>query len=53
VVNSLQEELADILFVLICIANQTGIDLENALMASLGKKTHRDASRHRENPRLY
>ncbi len=46
------EELADILFVLICLANQTGTDLTAALQASLDKKTHRDADRHRQNDKL-
>jgi len=48
----LSEELADILFVLICIANQTGTDLEKALEASLSKKTTRDATRHKDNQKL-
>jgi NTP pyrophosphatase (non-canonical NTP hydrolase) len=45
--GSLADELADVLFVLICIANQTGVDLTAALRANLAKKTHRDADRHR------
>lgn len=48
----LSEELADILFVLICLANQTGVDLTKALEASLAKKTARDSDRHRSNPKL-
>ena len=48
----LQDELADVLFVLICIANQTGVDLTEALRKNLDKKTARDADRHRENPKL-
>ena len=48
----LGEELADVLFVLICLANQTGVDLESALNDSLAKKTKRDAKRHKENPKL-
>ncbi len=48
----LKEEIADVLFVLICIANQTGTDLSQALRQTLDKKTRRDATRHRENPRL-
>lgn len=49
---SLDEELADILFVLICLANQTGVDLETALNASLEKKTNRDNKRHITNTKL-
>ncbi|MBN1518290.1 nucleotide pyrophosphohydrolase [Candidatus Sumerlaeota bacterium] len=49
---TLDEELADVLFVLICLANQTGVDLEAALRRSLDKKTHRDSERHRDNPKL-
>ena len=45
----LAEELADVLFVLICLANQTGVDLETAFKHSLDKKTKRDRTRHREN----
>ena len=48
----LAEELADVLFVLICIANQTNVDLTSALEKSLKKKTKRDLSRHKENPKL-
>ena len=48
----LAEEMADVLFVLICLANQTGIDLTAALEQSLEKKTRRDAERHRDNPKL-
>ena len=50
--NNLSEELADVLFVLICIANQTNIDLTTAFKKSLEKKTSRDLSRHKENPKL-
>jgi NTP pyrophosphatase (non-canonical NTP hydrolase) len=49
---SIDEELADILFVLICLANQTGVDLETALNASLEKKTNRDSKRHTTNTKL-
>lgn len=45
-------EMADILFVLICLANQTGINLEDAFKKSMEKKTRRDKERHRENPKL-
>lgn len=50
--KDLGDELADVLFVLICIANQTGINLTSALERNLEKKTNRDASRHKENPKL-
>jgi len=48
----LGDELADVLFVLICLANQTGIDLTDALERNLEKKTKRDGSRHLNNPKL-
>ena len=48
----LADELADVLFVLICLANQTEIDLEEALVNNLKKKTERDAERHKSNPKL-
>jgi NTP pyrophosphatase (non-canonical NTP hydrolase) len=44
--------MADVLFVLICLANQTGIDLSEALQKNLDKKTRRDADRHAQNPKL-
>lgn len=50
--HSLADELADVLFVLICIANQTGIDLTSAFNQNLLKKTERDAQRHKNNPKL-
>jgi NTP pyrophosphatase (non-canonical NTP hydrolase) len=50
--KNLSDELADVLFVLICIANQTGIDLTKALEKNLIKKTSRDASRHKKNKKL-
>ncbi|MGZ3863662.1 MAG: nucleotide pyrophosphohydrolase [Bacteroidia bacterium] len=50
--KKLDEELADVLFVLICIANQTGINLEKALEENLKKKTARDSERHKNNPKL-
>lgn len=50
--QNLPDELADVLFVLICLANQTGVDLTEALKKNLEKKTVRDATRHQENPRL-
>ncbi len=48
----LADEMADVLFVLICLANQTGVDLTSALQNNLAKKTIRDAGRHRNNPKL-
>ena len=50
--KNLDDELADVLFVLICIANQTGIDLTKALEANLQKKSNRDATRHINNEKL-
>lgn len=48
----LADELADVLFVLICLANQTGIDLTKALEENLAKKTKRDTERHKDNDKL-
>jgi len=48
----LSEELADVLFVLICIANQTGTDLEKAFLKNIEKKGRRDKFRHKQNPKL-
>lgn len=48
----LGEELADVLFVLICLANQTGVNLTEALTKNLEKKNIRDAERHKNNPKL-
>lgn len=50
--ENLEDEMADVLFVLLCIANQTGIDLTTALEKNLQKKTSRDANRHKANPKL-
>ena len=50
--HKLDDELADVLFVLICIANQTGVDLTDALKNNLEKKTKRDSDRHKSNPKL-
>lgn len=50
--GELADELADVLFVLICIANQTGIDLSEAFERNLAKKTKRDAERHWGNEKL-
>ena len=48
----LADEMADVLFVLMCLANQTGIDLTEALTKNLEKKSIRDADRHKNNPKL-
>ncbi|HPD87226.1 MAG TPA: nucleotide pyrophosphohydrolase [Proteiniphilum sp.] len=48
----LADELADVLWVLLCLANQTGIDMEEALKRNIAKKSSRDATRHKENPKL-
>ena len=50
--SSIADEMADILFVLICLANQTGVDLESAFQENLAKKTSRDHSRHHDNDKL-
>ena len=49
----LGDELADVLFVLVCLANQTGIDLTQAFEKNLAKKSGRDARRHMDNPKLH
>ncbi len=49
---NLQDELADVLFVLICLANQTGTDLDQALQQNLVKKQTRDKTRHKNNEKL-
>ena len=48
----LADELADVLFVVVCLANQTGVNLTEALQRNLDKKTRRDADRHRNNEKL-
>lgn len=50
--KELADELADVLFVVTCIANQTGVDLTEALKENLAKKTERDKKRHQENKKL-
>ncbi|GAA4322299.1 nucleotide pyrophosphohydrolase [Flaviaesturariibacter amylovorans] len=50
--RALGDELADVLWVLLCIANQTGVDLTAALEKNFEKKSIRDADRHRQNPKL-
>ena len=49
---NLADEMADVLFVLTCLANQTGVDLTRAMEQNLEKKTRRDSQRHKENPKL-
>ena len=49
---NLGEEMADVLWVLLCLANQTGVDLTEEFRLSIEKKTRRDALRHIENPKL-
>ncbi len=51
-VSSLADELADVIWVVAALANQTGVDLSEALRRNLDKKTQRDASRHASNPKL-
>lgn len=48
----LADELADVLWVLLCIANQTGVDMTDAFLRNIGKKTSRDKERHKNNPKL-
>ncbi len=48
----LADELADLLFIVLCLANQTGTDLTEALSSNLEKKTRRDSERHQNNPKL-
>lgn len=50
--GTMKDEVSDILFVLICIANQTGVDLEEAFRENIEKKTKRDATRHHNNHKL-
>ena len=50
--DALADELADVMWVLICIANQTGVDLTEAFRRNLEKKTARDNTRHLNNPKL-
>jgi NTP pyrophosphatase (non-canonical NTP hydrolase) len=50
--DNIGEELADVLWVLLCLANQTGTDLTAELVKSIEKKTRRDALRHRQNEKL-
>lgn len=50
--HDLADEMADVLWVLICLANQTGVDLTEAFRKNLEKKTSRDKDRHKNNPKL-
>ncbi len=50
--DNLGEEMADVLWVLMCLANQTGVDLTKELQKSFEKKTKRDKDRHKNNPKL-
>lgn len=50
--KNLPDEMADVLWVLICLANQTGVNLTEAFEKNLQKKTERDAERHKNNPKL-
>lgn len=50
--KNLADEMADVLWVLICLANQTGVDLTDALQKNIEKKSKRDADRHRQNEKL-
>ena len=50
--SQLADEMADVLWVLICIANQTGVDLTEALKKNIEKKTNRDSERHKNNSKL-
>jgi NTP pyrophosphatase (non-canonical NTP hydrolase) len=51
--KDLGDEMADVLFVLVCLANQTGINLEDAVRANFEKKNIRDKNRHKNNPKLH
>ncbi len=50
--EGIKDELADILWVVLCLANQTGVDITDAFRQNLEKKTKRDSDRHRNNPKL-
>lgn len=50
--DNLADEMADVLWVLVCLANQTGVDLTMAMEANFAKKTARDSQRHKNNPKL-
>ncbi len=50
--KDLGDEMADVLWVLVCLANQTGVNLEEAITKNFEKKTSRDSDRHKQNPKL-
>ncbi|MFN7707207.1 MAG: nucleotide pyrophosphohydrolase [Sphingobacteriia bacterium] len=50
--DDLADEMADVLWVLVCLANQTGVDLSQAFVRNIEKKTRRDRERHQQNPKL-
>lgn len=50
--TNLADELSDVMWVLLCLANQTGVDMTEALQRNLDKKTSRDKDRHKNNPKL-
>ena len=50
--KDLADEMADVLWVLVCLANQTGVDLEDAIQKNIAKKTSRDKNRHKNNQKL-
>lgn len=50
--SNLSDEIADVLWVLVCLANQTGVDLTEAMQRNIDKKTQRDALRHRQNEKI-
>jgi len=50
--KNLADEIADVFWVLVCIANQTGVDLESAFLKNMEKKINRDGDRHKNNPKL-
>ena len=50
--KNLADEIADVLWVLVCLANQTGVDLEDAIQKNIAKKTNRDKNRHKNNHKL-
>ena len=50
--KGLADEMADVLWVLVCLANQTGVDLEDAIQKNIAKKTSRDKNRHKNNQKL-
>ena len=50
--SMIADEMADVLWVLVCLANQTGVDLEDAIQKNIAKKTQRDKNRHKNNQKL-